>query len=236
MSIYKKTFDTSLAFLVDGYDQFKRHSASWQDRSSAEVRAWADRTRQESSVDVHEALGVMDRANSLITGGHYLRHPQALAILMFLDSSGGGDHVGRMIQISTGEGKTLIVSLFAAIQVLRGHTVDVITSNTVLAEEGAKERRKFYNLLGISVAHNNPDKIDKSFKGSPYKADVMYGSISSFQFDYLRDSFECMGTRVKRKFDTVMIDEVDSMLIDNGGHIAKLSGTQSFQFLKVTLK
>ncbi|CAF1011230.1 unnamed protein product, partial [Brachionus calyciflorus] len=121
--------------------------------------------------------------------------------------------------------KTLIVSLFCVICALKGETVDVITSNTVLAEEGANERRQFYNLFGLSVTTNNPNRNDeKSYKGHPYKADILYGCISSFQFDYLKDSFEGLGSRGKRKFESVMIDEVDSMLIDNGGHIAKLSG------------
>jgi len=142
-------------------------------------------------------------------------------LLIFLETN---SDEGKLLQISTGEGKTLIVSLFVAIQILKGETVDVITSNSLLAQEGVKERRKFFNLLNISVSCNNADKRDEGFDKNPYIADVLYGCISNFQFDYLRDSFECKGNRAKRKFGTVMIDEVDSMLIDNGGHIAKLSG------------
>ncbi len=102
---------------------------------------------------------------------------------MFLNRSREGGSIG---QIQTGEGKTTIVSAIAAIKVLSGMKVDIITSNVVLAEEGAKEKAKFFNLLGITVSHNNPET---SYEGGPrkcYSSDIVYGTITSFQFDYLR--------------------------------------------------
>ena len=216
LSLYKSKFSDK-ADIVNSYEQITRHYSNWENKQPADIRNWAHGCKGSLS-DVYEAIGVMDRANELISGGHRLRHSQIVSLIVFCRKQ-----EGKLLQIGTGEGKTLIVSFFVAIRVLKGETVDVITSNTVLAEEGANERKKFYNLLGLTVATNNPtEKIDKNNK--PYKADILYGSISNFQFDYLRDSFECLETRCNRKFETVMIDEVDSMLIDNGGHIAKLSG------------
>lgn len=216
LSLYKSKFNSKVE-LINSYEQVRRHYSNWENKQPTDIRNWANGCKGNLS-NVYEAIGVMDRANELITGGHRLRHSQVISLLIYCSKQ-----EGKLLQIGTGEGKTLIISLFVAIRVLQGETVDVITSNTVLAEEGAKERKKFYNLLGLKVATNNPVQIiDKDNK--PYKADILYGSISNFQFDYLRDSFECMKTRCKRKFETVMIDEVDSMLIDNGGHIAKLSG------------
>ena len=68
---------------------------------------------------------------------------------------------GHISQIKTGEGKTTIVSILAALKVLQGHKVDVITSNQVLAADGVKEKMKFYNMLGITTSHNNPDSKEK---------------------------------------------------------------------------
>lgn len=222
ISTYKQKFasNAKLINLLEAFEKVKRYSQEWNDKSAGDIRNWANSCRG-SLNNNFEAIAVLDRANSLLTGGHYLRHPQIISLLIFFETIGDE---GKLLQISTGEGKTLIVSLFVAIQILKGETVDVITSNSVLAEEGVKERTKFFNLLNISVSCNNADKRDDEFTMNPYIADVVYGCISNFQFDYLRDSFECKGNRAKRKFGTVMIDEVDSMLIDNGGHIAKLSG------------
>ena len=222
ISTYKQKFasNAKLINLLEAFEKVKRYSQDWENKTAADIRNWADNCRGSLSNNF-EAIAVMDRANSLLTGGHYLRHPQIISLLIFLETN---SDEGKLLQISTGEGKTLIVSLFVAIQILKGETVDVITSNSLLAQEGVKERRKFFNLLNISVSCNNADKRDEGFDKNPYIADVLYGCISNFQFDYLRDSFECKGNRAKRKFGTVMIDEVDSMLIDNGGHIAKLSG------------
>lgn len=84
-------------------------------------------------------------------------------------------------------GKTVIVSLLAVLMILQGEkTVDVITSNAVLAQEGVESRKLFYSMFNISVATNAADKNYASGPRKCYTADVVYGSISDFQFDYLR--------------------------------------------------
>lgn len=81
----------------------------------------------------------------------------------------------------------MIVSLLAIMMILQGEkTVDVITSNAVLAQEGVESRKLFYAMFGVSVATNAPDKTYAQGPRKCYLADIVYGSISDFQFDYLR--------------------------------------------------
>lgn len=204
------------------YHQVKAFLKQWEGRDEAAVRNWAQRKKgQLQRGEFLEALAMMDQGNYLLTKGHRLRDPQIVAILIFMRSK---ENKGQLCQIQTGEGKTVIVSLLATMKVLQGKQVDVITSNQVLATEGVTSRKDFYELLGISVDSNNADENYKRGPRECYAADVVYGSIGNFQFDYLRDSFEGFETRGERKFDTVLLDEVDSMLIDNGGYVAKLAG------------
>lgn len=144
-----------------------------------------------------------------------------------MQTTGDFGHIG---QINTGEGKTTIISVASALKVVQGFKVHVITSNEVLAREGVEstDRANFYKLLNISVSHNNPE--EKSTGSlcvrTCYKADICFGSINNFQFDWLKDSFEKLGTMGKLDFSQIwlMLDEIDSLLIDQGSNLAKLSG------------
>ncbi|WP_341760877.1 DnaJ domain-containing protein [Candidatus Tisiphia endosymbiont of Thecophora atra] len=203
--------------LREQFNQVKSSSLLWNSKSLTDIRSWADSKKGKlTAIDIYEAIAIMDRVNELITtDGHRLRDTQILSILVFLQTK---NNQGKLCQIHTGEGKTTIVSLLAVIKVLQGETVDIITSNHVLAGEGVEQRENFYNAFGISVAHNNTDENKEC-----YKANVLYGSIGNFQFDYLKDTFLGLGIRAGREFATVILDEVDSMIIDNAGSIAKLS-------------
>lgn len=191
-----------------------------------------------SEDEICELIAVMDRANELVTGGHHLRDSQILSVLSFLDTKGSN---GKICQINTGEGKTTIVSLLSVIKVFQGHKVDVITSNPILAEDGVKEKGILYNLLGLTVSTNNQDDSYKEGPRDCYSADILYGTIGNFQFDYLRDSFKELKTRGDRKFEdsVAILDEMDSILVDNGGHIAKLSipfpGMESFKYIYIKI-
>ncbi|MDD9337856.1 MAG: hypothetical protein PV337_05505 [Rickettsiaceae bacterium] len=101
-----------------------------------------------------------------------------------------------------------------------------MTSNNVLAADGVKDKKLFYDLLNITTADNNPDDKYTDGPRTCYSKDIVYGSITSFQFDWLRDSFEQLKTLGDIDFNNiwVMLDEIDSLLIDQGSNIAKLSG------------
>lgn len=214
------------------------YNNKWKVESLESINRWAQRKKGHLlEEEVLETIAIMDRANELTTGGHHLRDTQILSVLSFLRAKEGK---GKLCQINTGEGKTTIVSLLAVIKSLQGEKVDVITSNPVLAEEGIKDKDAFYKAFGLSVATNNP--TPEAYLNGPkpcYNADVLYGSINNFQFDYLKDSFLGLGTRGNRGFGMVILDEVDNMIIDNAGHIAKLSGPfpgmESFRYIYIKI-
>ncbi len=213
--------ETTKELLKQNYYQVKKIYDIWEDKDSQAVYDWALSAKGKlDDAHINEAIAVMDRANQLITGGHRLRDTQILSALIFLQPKDSG----QLCQIHTGEGKTTIVSLLAAIKSLQGQVVDIVTSNPVLAADGVKDKAEFYQVLNLTVATNN---LDENYKRGPrecYKADIVYGSISNFQFDYLKDSFLGYKTRGDREFGEIILDEVDSMIIDNASHIAKLSG------------
>lgn len=165
---------------------------------------------------IHEQIAVLMRAFKLFK--KYEPRPiQILSLLLLLNPSEGQ---GRLAQINTGEGKTTIVAMLAVIKALAGHTVDVITSSPELAKPQAKELREFYKMFNLTVSHNGNDKVEKKIR---YKCDIVYGAVSDFQGDILRDEYSNLGTRSGRKCDYAIVDEVDSMLIDGRKHIVMLS-------------
>ncbi|KAL1490042.1 hypothetical protein ABEB36_013953 [Hypothenemus hampei] len=109
---------------------------------------------------------------------------------------------GHISQINTGEGKTTIISVVAALKVMQGYKTHIITSNNVLAADGVKDKKLFYDLLNITTTDNNPDDRYTDGPKACYNKDIVYGSITSFQFDWLRDSFEqlqTLGDEIKKQ-------------------------------------
>lgn len=191
------------------------------------------------SHEICQAIAVLDRANELATGGHRLHYIQKIAILLLMGTHhqqamihqiiGKYDKKGHISQIITGEGKTTIIAIIAALKVLQGEIVDVITSNELLAQTAVKDKALFYQILNISIAHNNFDGQDVEGPRACYLADIVYGSINNFQFDFINHHY--LGNNTlgeKREFNqknkkSVILDEIDSLLIDQGANIAKIS-------------
>ena len=167
-----------------------------------------------------EAIAVLKRANQLITGCS-LTLTQLMSLLVAFEGGAAGS--GRLLQVQTGEGKTVIIAMLAIIKALQGRTVDVITSSPVEAERCARDQKPLYRMFGISVA----DNVDRSpyVKGTKrcYRSNVVYGDIAQFQFDLLRHEYGLLRTRGDRALDQMIADEVDSLLIDDSTKIAKLS-------------
>lgn len=208
----------------------KLHSTAWEDKDISDIRKWAEDTKTRKLSPCHnsdellEAIAIMDRAFELTSPGHRLRGPQLLSVLEFLITS---PQQGKLCEISTGEGKTIIIAVLVAIKVLQGQVIDVLTSNQVLASEAVESTLNFYSTLGLTVTTNNLTEAETSCElkaRACYKYDVVYGTISNFQYDYLRDTFEGYGARGGRPFGSVILDEVDNLVIDNGSYIAKLAG------------
>jgi hypothetical protein len=168
-----------------------------------------------------EALAVIKRANFLETGFH-MTDSQILSCLVALHAN---QDQGRLLQVATGEGKSTIVSVLAIINGLKGKKVDIITSSPVLAERDAKEKAGLYKIFGLSCADNNDKSVYIKGAKDCYKKDIVYGEAAQFQFDSLRDEYSLLGTLANRKCEVAIVDEVDSMLIDDSSKIARLSST-----------
>ena len=184
-----------------------------------QIFAEAVRLRGNPDLDIDLVIALMNRANKIATGFE-LRPAQILSILEFFREDG----VNKFCQINTGEGKTTVTSAIAVIKSLQGETVDIITSNEVLAQDAVRARADFYALFNLSVAHNNADlKYSKGVRDC-YTNDIVYGTIGNFEFDYLRHRVQLLNTKGDRKFGSLIIDEADNVVLDNAVHVAKTSG------------
>ena len=123
-------------------------------------------------------------------------------------------HQGKIAEMRTGEGKTLTSTLPVYLNALTGKGVHIVTVNDYLAERDAETMRPLYHFLGMSVGVNLP-QTPREEKQLAYLADVTYGTNNEYGFDYLRDNmvYEA-GDRVQRVLNFAIVDEVDSILID----------------------
>ncbi|CAF3062018.1 unnamed protein product [Rotaria sp. Silwood2] len=186
--------------------------------STSDIKNWSEKIQASTSncVSQYEKIAVVKRAVE-ITSKFPSREIQLLSVLIMINSEKGK---GRLAQINTGEGKTTIVAMLAAIKALEGHQVDIITSSPELATPQSIQQKEFYQQFNLTVSHNGNDSIDIKER---YKADIVYGAAGNFQGDILRDEYSKLGTRNGRKCDVAIVDEVDSMLIDGKNHIVMLS-------------
>ena len=121
---------------------------------------------------------------------------------------------GNIAEMPTGEGKTLVASLPSYLRALEGNGVHVITVNDYLARRDYEQIGQIHRFLGLSVGLNVP-MIDADEKKRAYGADITYGVGTEFGFDYLRDNMVfSMADKVQRPYHFAIIDEVDSVLID----------------------
>ena len=133
-------------------------------------------------------------------------------------------HAGKIAEMRTGEGKTLMATLPVVLNALAGKGVHVVTVNDYLARRDAEWMGRLYNFLGLSVGVNVPG-MDREAKQEAYNADVTYGTNNEFGFDYLRDNmvYETRD-RVQRALHYGIVDEVDSILIDEARTPLIISG------------
>ncbi len=133
-------------------------------------------------------------------------------------------HQGKIAEMKTGEGKTLVATLPVYLNSLEGKGVHVITVNDYLARRDAEWMGKVYRFLGLSVGVIQHD-MDDDERRSAYGCDVSYGTNNEFGFDYLRDNMKFeIGDRVQRKHHYAIVDEVDSILIDEARTPLIISG------------
>ncbi len=137
-------------------------------------------------------------------------------------------HEGQIAEMRTGEGKTLVATLPAYLNALTGKGVHIVTVNDYLAQRDSEWMGKIFRFLGLSVGvilsgMNDYDSFNK--KKQAYECDITYGTNNEFGFDYLRDNMaSSIDQRVQRPYNYAIIDEVDSILIDEARTPLIISG------------
>jgi preprotein translocase subunit SecA len=189
--------------------------------SDAELRAKTDEFRKRLSdgatLDslLPEAFAVVREASRRVLG---LRHYDVQLI------GGMVLHMGKIAEMRTGEGKTLVATLPVYLNALEGKGVHVVTVNDYLAKRDAAWMGKIYAFLGMSVGVVYPG-MDYAAKRGAYAADITYGTNNEFGFDYLRDNMAlAKEQRYQRGLHYAIVDEVDSILIDEARTPLIISG------------
>ncbi len=133
-------------------------------------------------------------------------------------------NAGKVAEMRTGEGKTLMATLPVYLNALTGKGVHVVTVNDYLARRDAEWMAKLYNFLGLTVGINLP-QMSREEKQAAYAADITYGTNNEYGFDYLRDNMvHDVRDRVQRQLAYAIVDEVDSILIDEARTPLIISG------------
>jgi len=133
-------------------------------------------------------------------------------------------HQGKISEMKTGEGKTLVATLPAYLNALEGKGVHIVTVNDYLAKRDTEWMGPIYNFLGLSVGTIQHDMNDRE-RQVAYRCDVTYGTNNEFGFDYLRDNMKFrLSDLVQREFNYAIVDEVDSILIDEARTPLIISG------------
>lgn len=165
-----------------------------------------------------EAFAVVREASQRVLG---LRHFDVQLI------GGMVLHEGRIAEMKTGEGKTLVATLPAYLNALSGQGVHIVTVNDYLAQRDRNTMGKIYEFLGLTVGLNIHG-VSAEEKQAAYQADITYGTNNEFGFDYLRDNMVLYKEQmVQRPLNFAIIDEVDSILIDEARTPLIISGTAS---------
>jgi preprotein translocase subunit SecA len=163
-----------------------------------------------------EAFAVVREASRRVLG---LRHFDVQLI------GGMVIHEGKIAEMRTGEGKTLVATLPAYLNALAGQGVHIVTINDYLAKRDAEWMAPIYHFLGLSVGVNLPN-LPLEEKQAAYQADITFGTNNEFGFDYLRDnmSFNLEGKVQRDQLPFAIVDEVDSILIDEARTPLIISG------------
>lgn len=131
----------------------------------------------------------------------------------------------KIAEMKTGEGKTIVATLCVVLNALSGKGIHVVTVNDYLASRDAKELEPLYNFLGLSVGVLTANIPDEESRIQQYQADITYGTNNEFGFDYLRDNMVYeKNQKVQRDHHSVIVDEVDSILIDEARTPLIISG------------
>ncbi len=210
LKTYRKTVDR-----INGLEsQFEKLS---DEELKAQTEAFKKRIAEGATLDdiLPEAFAVVREASKRVMK---MRHFDVQLV------GGIALHSGKVAEMRTGEGKTLTATLPVYLNALSGNGVHVVTVNDYLASRDAQWMGRLYNFLGLSVGINMP-QISRDEKQAAYAADITYGTNNEYGFDYLRDNMVMEAKdRVQRGLSYAIVDEVDSILIDEARTPLIISG------------
>jgi preprotein translocase subunit SecA len=187
---------------------------------AAKTREFRQRLQAGTALDdlIAEAFAAVREASKRVLG---MRHFDVQLI------GGMVLHSGKIAEMRTGEGKTLVATLATYLNALPGKGVHVITVNDYLAQRDAAWMGKIYGFLGLTTGVSISG-MDHAAKKQAYAADITYGTNNEFGFDYLRDNMAfTQDEKVQRELNFAVVDEVDSILIDEARTPLIISGSVS---------
>jgi preprotein translocase subunit SecA len=210
LKTYRKTVER-----INGLEpQFEKLS---DDELKAQTNVFKQRVAEGASLDsiLPEAFAVVREASKRVMKMRHFDVQLVGGIVL---------HSGKIAEMRTGEGKTLTATLPVYLNALAGKGVHVVTVNDYLASRDAQWMGRLYNFLGLSVGINLP-QAPREDKQAAYGADITYGTNNEYGFDYLRDNMVHEGKdRVQRSLNFAIVDEVDSILIDEARTPLIISG------------
>jgi len=236
MKIFDKFFgsysDREIKRIISTVDKIEALDSEMTSLSDEELRAKTEefkiRLNDGSTLEdiLPEAFAVVREASWRVLNMKHFRVQLIGGIVL---------HQGRITEMKTGEGKTLVATLPSYLNALEGKGVHIITVNDYLAKRDRDEMGRIHEFLGISVGVIIHD-IDQTQRKEAYNSDITYGTNNEFGFDYLRDNMVVYKEeRVQRGLNYVIVDEVDSILIDEARTPLIISGEgeKSTDFYKV---
>ena len=220
-NLFKSYNDRELAKIEKTVDKIEALEPQFEAMSDEELRACTETYKQrvqngEKLEDVLvEAFATVREASKRVLGMRHFRVQLIGGIVLFQ---------GRIAEMKTGEGKTLVATLAAYLAALEGKGVHVVTVNEYLAKRDAEWMGKVYKFLGLSVGINLA-QASPDYKREQYNCDIMYTTNNELGFDYLRDNMvNDKSQMVQRGLHFAIIDEVDSILIDEARTPLIISG------------
>jgi len=224
MGLFKSYSEKQIKKLLPLVDATEALADTFAAMSDSELRAYTDKLKGDlangKTLDdiLPEAFALVREADDRVLGKRPFRVQIIGGILL---------HQGRIAEMKTGEGKTLVATLPAYLNALSGKGVHIVTVNDYLAKRDSDEMGRVYGFLGLStglIIHGQTSKEKKE----AYSADITYGTNNELGFDYLRDNMVVYKERmVQRGHNFAIVDEVDSILIDEARTPLIISGQGS---------
>ena len=223
-SLFKSYSEKQINKIIPIVDKIEALASVFETMSDDELRAYTDKLKSDlasgKTLDdiLPEAFALVREADWRVLGKRPFRVQLMGGILI---------HQGRIAELRTGEGKTLVATLPAFLNALTGKGVHIVTVNDYLAERDSEEMGKVYGFLGLTTGliiqgQKRPEKQ------SAYACDITYGTNNEMGFDYLRDNMAIRKEdTVQRGHNFAIVDEVDSILIDEARTPLIISGESS---------